>query len=301
MSFGCTDHECIVNRDKLTLVMTKPGNIPTNPVLLPEQERPLLIEALDYNNPYDFNHPHRHDYFEIILVKSGEGRQFIDFSEYKMAAGQLYAIYPGQIHLMNRCSAQGLLIQFRKDVFQFIQPLRHYHLYFENQVFNLNYATFSHLYDVTERMLLLLENKEITSFSLHKIYSYLQIILISLPELHSDTVKMNDKDIVIRFLSLLATEVYSRKKVSDYCEILGCSADKLNDACKSGLGKTPLKLIHEEVMLEIKRLMLLGKLSLKEIAFELNFDSQANFSGFIKTHSGLTPSGLQASILGIYN
>lgn len=280
--------------------MVKSNDTAINPVSLPEQERPLIIEPLDYSNPYDFNRPHRHDYFEIILVKSGEGRQLIDFSEYTMATGQLYAIYPGQVHLMNRCSAQGLLIQFRKDVFKFIQPLRHYHLYFKDQVFNLNYATFSHLYDVTERMLVLLDNKEITSFTLHKIYSYLQIILISLPELHNDPIKMSDKDVVMRFLSLLPTEVYSRKKVSDYCELLGCSADKLNDACKGGLGKTPLKLIHEEVILEIKRLMLLDKLSLKEIAFELNFDSAANFSGFIKSHTGLTPTELQASILEIY-
>lgn len=281
------------------MLHTMPTTI--NPVSLPQQEKPLIIEPLDYSNPYDFNRPHRHDYFEIILVKSGEGMQLIDFSEYKMAPGQLYAIYPGQIHLMNRSSAQGLLIQFRKDVFRFIQPLRHYHLYFNDQVFNLNYATFSHLYDVTERMLALLENKEMTPLALHKVYSYLQIILISLPELHNDDVRISGKDVVIQFLSLLPTEVYSRKKVADYCALLGCSLDKLNEACKASLGKTALKLIHEELLLEIKRLMLLNTLSLKEIAYELNFDSPANFSGFIKSHTGLTPSELQASILEIYN
>ncbi|RYD87350.1 MAG: AraC family transcriptional regulator, partial [Sphingobacteriales bacterium] len=48
-------------------------------------------------------------------------------------------------------------------------------------------------------------------------------------------------------------------------------------------------------------LFLLSDLSLKEIAFELNFDSQANFSSFIKSRTGLTPSCLQASMLEIYN
>jgi len=79
--------------------------------------------------------------------------------------------------------------------------------------------------------------------------------------------------------------------------LLDCSRDKLNLACKTAFGKSALELIHEELLLEIRRLLVLGELSLKEIAFALNFDSQANFSIFIKTKTGLTPSGLQSSIL----
>jgi AraC-like DNA-binding protein len=83
---------------------------------------------------------------------------------------------------------------------------------------------------------------------------------------------------------------------------MGTNADKLNFACKNSLGKTALKLIHEELVLEIRRLLLLNQLSLKEIAYELNFDSPANFSGFIKANTGLTPTELQASILKkVYN
>jgi len=270
------------------------------PVSLPQKEKPVIIEPLDYNNPYDFNKPHRHDYFEIVLVKSGSGSQVIDFSAYTMSAGQLYAIYPGQVHLMQRCSAQGLLIQFRKDIFRFIQPLQHYHLYFKEQAFTLKPDTFAHFYEVAERIMALIEVKEINTLSAHKIYSYLQILLLSLPELQTQSVTIH-QDLVVRFLSLLPDNIRGRKKVSDYCALMGCSLDKLNDACKTSLGKTALKLIHEELLLEIRRMLLLNTLSLKEIAYELNFDSPANFNGFIKAQTGLTPSGLQASILEIYN
>ncbi|NDI99606.1 AraC family transcriptional regulator [Flavobacterium sp. LaA7.5] len=277
-----------------------PKEAKVNPVQLPQHHSPLVIEPLDYSNPYDYHKPHRHDYFEVILVKKGDGRQFIDFQEYNMQGGQLYAIYPGQIHLMHRNSATGLLIQFRKDVFKFLQPLKHYQLYFPEQVFKLDTENFTHLYDVAERMMRLLENKELTPFAHHKIYSYLQIILISLPELHDAKSMMLKANLVTEFLSLLPQHIKTHKKVSDYCNLMGCSTEKLNEACKTSLGKTPLKLIHEELMLEIRRLMLLDTLSLKEIAFELNFDSQANFSNFIKTHSGLTPSELQVATLEIY-
>jgi len=270
-------------------------------VPLPDPEKALIIEPLDYANPYDFHQAHRHDYFEIVLVQSGTGSQVIDTSAYNMCAGQFYAIYPGQVHLMNRGSANGLLIQFRKDIFRHIAPLHHYHLYFREQVFNLDGASFAHLYELTERMRQLMEGGETNAFTTHKIYSYLQVILLSLPEVHSAQQRLGKEDLVLQFLSLLPQHIALRKKVADYCVMMGCTPEKLNDACKAGLGKTSLKLIHEELMLEISRMMLLNKLSLKEICFELNFDSPANFSNFIKAHTGHTPSGLQASLLEIYN
>lgn len=271
-----------------------------NAVSLPHPNKLLIIEPLDYPNPYDFHHPHRHDYFEIILIKSGTGFQLIDFTPYTINAGQLFTVYPGQVHLMERNTAEGMIIQFRKNIFEFIYPVKHSHLYFPEPVFNLEPDTFAHLYSLTESMWLMLQKEDLSPFSVHKAYSYLQIILISLTELHHDKIAQTNQHVVIQFLSLLPQYVKSKKKVSEYCDLIGCNPDKLNIACKSALGKTALKLIHEEMLLEIRRMLLLNKHSLKEIAYELNFDSPANFSGFIKINTGLTPSELQTSILKVY-
>lgn len=276
-------------------------NLQTLPVSLPHPNQLLLIEPLDYPNPYDFHKPHRHDYFEIILIKSGHGHQFIDFSPYTISQGQIFTVYPGQVHLMKRDTAQGMLIQFRKDVFDFIHPLKHSHLFFHDPEFNLAPDVFDHLYTLTEHIFSLLQRKELSAFSIHKAYSYLQIILISLTELSQEKISMQEQRLATQFLSLLSRHINTKRKVSDYCELLYCSIDKLNHACKASLGKTPLKLIHEELLLEVRRLLLLNELSLKEIAYETNFDSPANFSGFIKTNTGLTPSELHDSLLQIYN
>lgn len=270
-------------------------------VSLPHPNKLLIIEPLDYPNPYDFHHLHRHDYFEIIFIKSGNGFQVIDFEAANINPGQIFTIYPGQVHLLERNTAQGMIIQFRKNIFEYIHPLKHPYLYFEKPAFSPDAETFSHLYSLTENIFQLLQQKELSPLSIHKAYSYLQIILISLTEVHRDTISPQKDHIVTQFLSLLPDNIKSKKKVSDYCDMMGCNADKLNAACKNGLGKTALKLIHEEMMLEIRRLLLLDELSLKEIAYELNFDSPANFSGFIKSNTGLTPTELQSSILKIYN
>lgn len=269
-------------------------------VSLPHPGKLLIIEPLDYPNPYDYHHAHRHDYFEIILVKSGKGFQIVDFQPYNIQGGQLYTIYPGQVHLMQRNTAQGMIIQFRKNIFEFIHPLKHSHLYFTQPQFDPDEETFSHLYNLTESIYQLLKTDDLSALSIHKAYSYLQIILITLTELHNNNVDLQVQQVVTQFISLLPQYIRSKKKVAEYCDLMGCNADKLNLACKNGLGKTALKLIHEELMLEIRRMLLLNQLSLKEIAYELNFDSPANFSGFIKANTGLTPTELQASILKVY-
>lgn len=273
---------------------------PDHTVYLPHPNKLLIIEQIDYPNPYDFSKPHRHDYFEIILVQSGQGFQYIDLKPYGIAGGQIYNVYPGQVHLMRRNTAQGLLIQFRKDMFEYIRPLQHYHLYFSNPVFNPDPETFSSLYGLAAQMMKLLARESLSSMEIYKSYNYLEIILITLTELQDEKIAPGNHHLVSEFLALLSQHVISRKKVADYCEMMNCSRDKLNSACKSALGKSVLELIHEEMLLEIRRLFLLSSLSLKEIAFELNFDSPANFSNFIKANTGLTPSELQSAVLEIY-
>jgi len=274
----------------------RPEGISINPVTLPHPNKLLVIEPLDYPNPYDFHHPHRHDYFEIIMVNGGKGSQHIDFSHHAIEQGQLFAIYPGQVHLMQRGSATGLLIQFRKDIFEFINPVKHYHLYFREPGFTPDPATFEHLYSLALQIKELFGKDSLSPLATYKAYSYLQILLISLTELKPQKTSDPGNHTVSQFLSLLPQHIRTHKKVSEYCGLLSCSPDKLNQCCKSGLGKTALELIHEEMLLEIRRLLLMGRLSLKEVAYELNFDSQANFNGFIKSRTGLTPSELQASL-----
>lgn len=266
-------------------------------VRLPHPNKLLVIEPIDYPNPYDYLRPHRHDYFEIIMVQNGTGHQYIDFKLLEMQGKQIFNVYPGQVHLMHRKTAQGLLIQFRKDLFEFIRPLQHYHLYFIDPVFNPDPQTFDRLYNMAEQMAELLAKEDLSPLAIYKSYSYLEIILISLAEMKVDKSTGGNDLLASKFLSVLSQHINTRKKVADYCDILNCSRDKLNLACKAAFGKPALELIHEEILLEIRRLLLLGDLSLKEIAFELNFDSPANFSIFIKSRTGMTPTELQSSVL----
>lgn len=269
-------------------------------VSFPHPNKLLVIEPLDYRNAYDFHSPHRHDYFEIILVNQGEGNQFIDFTKTDLKAEEIYTVYPGQIHLLNRNTAQGLLIQFHKNVFDFIFPIKHNYLYFQNPQIRLSPESFAHIYALTKQIFELCQMSNLSNLSIHKAYSYLEIILITLIEHSNQAFAMEDSSFVSKFLSLISEHTKEKRKVSDYAEMMNYSTDKLTTLCKKYLGKAPLKLIHEELLIEIRRMMVVSDLSLKEISYELNFDTTANFSAFIKNATGFTPKELQESLLANY-
>lgn len=271
-------------------------------VQLPEPGKLLAIQPLDYHNPYDYTRLHRHDYFEVILVEGGSGNQLVDFVNYPMQQGNIFVIYPGQVHLMNRNTTQGMVLQFRKNIFEYIHPLKHHQFFNRSAEVVCSADIFTHLYDLAVRTQQLLQPDHPLSLTHHKAYSYLQIILISLLETHGQKAVGSKESLLLsQFISLLTDNIKDKKKVSEYADMMNCTADKINDACKKVLDKTALEIIHEELLLEIRRLLLLNELSLKEVAYELNFDTQGNFNAFVKSKTGLTPKELQSSVLEIYN
>lgn len=269
-------------------------------VHLPPAEQLPVVQSMDYPNPYDYKKLHRHDYFEIIIVQEGRGSQLIDLVNYDMTPGDIYIIYPGQVHIMHRNTANGIVLQFKKNAFEYLHPLKHYNFFSNSPQYTVDQSCFHHLTDIAAHMQQSQDSK--TGLQIHKSYSYLQIILISLLEAHHSRLNNTKESMLLsQFISLITDNIRSVKKVNEYADLMFCSADKLNEACKTALSKTALELIHEELLLEIRRLLLLNELSLKEIAFELNFDSQANFNAFVKSKTGTTPKELQTSILEIYN
>lgn len=265
-------------------------------ISLPHPNNFLVVEPLDYPNPYDFKTPHRHDYFEIILIRKGGGEQLIDFTRTGLKSNCAYSIYPRQIHLLKREGAEGLLLQFRKEVFDFLFPIQRHHLYFANPELELGRERFDHLYDLAERIRSLNATEQLSSLSIHKSYSYLQIVLFSLMESYQEDALRRRDNFAGQFLELVSQHVKEKRKVTDYAAMLHLSPEKLASLCKESLGTTPLKIIHEELLLEIKRSIILGNLSLKEIAHALHFENTSNFSSFVKTATALSPSELQEKL-----
>ena len=90
-----------------------------------------------------------------------------------------------------------------------------------------------------------------------------------------------------RQYSKMVDEYYKTKKqVQDYADMLHKSPKTLSNIFSTCKLPSPLRVIHERVEAEAKRLLLYSSKSAKEIADILGFEDQASFSRFFKNMTG---------------
>jgi AraC-like DNA-binding protein len=265
----------------------------------------INILPLDHSNPYDFKREHRHSYYEIILVERGGCNQLIDFINYPGHDFSCYIICPQQVHLMNRNSSKGIVVQFTEDRVNSVElnsALRRL-LFFENAA-----IVFENKKDLYEELNLLLtilskyliendiNSNHICSHLLQGIISIIvgQTSLKDIPE------KVSSKNLLTNFYLLLETHFTDNVGVQFFIDKLGCSEKKLSEITKKHTGLSPLQVIHNRNLLEAKRIMLYEELTHKEISYQLGFDSPASFSSFIKTKTGLSPIELVRKLTEIH-
>lgn len=260
----------------------------------------INFEDVDYKNNYDVNQTHRHDYFEVIFFRRAGGKQIIDFEKTKISANQVSFIFPGQIHSLKRDSyTSGIVLQFKSELFNYSKKLYNQFLNFILNRSNLllTEKKFEAVFELVAFLKSRYEKNRPVNGDLA--FSYLSFILNEL-FLISENEVLESNNISVNFLRLLEKHIYSKKLVKDYSELLDIETKQLNFILQRSLGKKALELIHNRLLLEVKRLLLENKLSFKEISYTLNFDSQATFTRFIKKHTGKLPSELKCEVIEIH-
>ena len=91
---------------------------------------------------------------------------------------------------------------------------------------------------------------------------------------------------VRRFYVLVDQHFKEKKQVQDYADMLCKSPKTLSHLFSLYNLPSPLKVIHQRVEAEAKRLLLYSEMTAKEIAHLLGFEDQASFSRFFKKVSG---------------
>lgn len=265
-----------------------------------KDEFTINIEPISHKNNYDPSVVHRHNYYEVMFFVKGGGYQLIDFDNVPIVDNSCYLIKPRQVHLVKREEeADGFLIQFfntsffTEDVSSLLTLQYHSDIkvIFENNKF---------LTDKSISYLNLISNiiKERSDFYKQKSIHLLSTLLYELEEcvIKKDSLNTTNDRSLIRFTELVNQNL-NTKTVNEYAEKLNITSKKLTDVVKSNYGVTPLKFIHNAVLLEIKRDLMFKDTNLKEISFNYNFDSPSNFSLFVKKNTGLSPSDLQKELL----
>lgn len=100
---------------------------------------------------------------------------------------------------------------------------------------------------------------------------------------------MRAKAVFDNFLKLVVEHHSSERSVGFYADKLFLTPKYLSKIIKSVSGRSAPDWIDSFVILEAKNLLKYSDLSIKEVAFKLNFASVPSFYKFFKSNAGMTP------------
>jgi AraC family transcriptional regulator, transcriptional activator of pobA len=254
--------------------------------------------------------PHRKDYYFFFLVKSGYNQHWIDFVHYEARPGHLYFTLPHQVHLKERNTpVDGILLAFTEEfliteeqkAWKKLPILQNPDDRHEMEMSEPEIAFLDHLFTQ-----MLAEYAQPEDWQKSMLQSYLRVFLVYISRIYTRQFKANpvtfDSQSLVKRMKKLVNEKYNAlHQVSDYAQLLNVTPGHLNDTIREQTGKTATTLIQERIILEAKRALFHGDLSVKEIGYALGFDDPAYFSRFFKRLTGETPLSFRTDIREKYH
>lgn len=105
----------------------------------------------------------------------------------------------------------------------------------------------------------------------------------------SDNAQHADVQFLRKFSKLVEHHYKTLHTVADYADLLFVTPKNLSKKIGLISKSTPNDIIKERIILESKRLLAHTKMTVKEIAFSLNYEDDAYFIRFFTKHTGLSP------------
>ena len=118
------------------------------------------------------------------------------------------------------------------------------------------------------------------------------MVLLSnlIPENERTEIKYNRASIIVHdFMELVNNDSGIHRSVSYYADKLCYSAKYLSSIVKQSTGQTPIQIISQHTIKQIKYKLRNSDLSIKELADYFDFPNPSFFGKFVKTHLGTSP------------
>nr|WP_315031705.1 helix-turn-helix transcriptional regulator [uncultured Chryseobacterium sp.] len=246
-----------------------------------------------------FGKKERVNFFVVLIITEGKGKHFIDFEEYLIEKGSILFITPGQIQQYEHNPQYGGLMLIFSDLF------------FKKQIGDIGFLAQSSIFDITQNALvkpdppefsqilklLKLFHSEITCStlfakeeSLQKLASLFFIYVERQNQINNKADSPSNLSQYYRFKQLLEENFIKERNALFYASLMAVSSKTLNRITKSAIQKSAKEFIDFRVIVEIKRLLIFEKMSVKEIAYTLNFNEPTNLIKYFKKHTGETPA-----------
>lgn len=294
------------------MVMMKKSSIPVLDICSIDERsgKDLLIERFGayLEKHYENLHrPHRHSFYHMVLFTKGKGSHTIDFEKYPVKPFQAYFMIPGQVHSWHfEGGVDGYILHFNEVLFSTFLHNSHYlgrfHFfsgYSHDGVCQLPSSIHAEATGLFEAMLR--EVNEPTGDSLDMVRLRILELFILIDRNFSNKEKKNvpaQKLVTFRaFRQLIEKHFRSIRLPKEYADLLYITPNHLNALSQDMMGKSAGDLIRDRVILEAKRLLTNGDMTITEIAYNLNFPDNSYFNRFFKKYTGMTPDGFRKDFI----
>jgi len=273
----------------------------------PEVANSFLIEQFDGAIRSELA-SRRLRYHQILLLERGTGRLTIDNNTFEISDNCVFLMSKGQVFTFHSIrDTSGYKISFG-DCFWEKAPQSASNC--KAVLFNNTNANHQLLLNPTEFGELSFLFRALHAEYGAKSYinqqdalaAYLKIIMIKLANVRlTEEATFDSQDYMLyrNFMELLSSHYRSHHAVSEYATMLNITARRLSDLCKRCSGLGAKELINGQIIAEAKRRLQFSSATIKQIAYELHFNSPEQFSHFFKKNTKQSPAAFRMQVVGI--
>lgn len=236
-----------------------------------------------------------------ILFLPKTAKVQVDFEEFQLDTDALLFINPKVVIIPKNEKFTGeTILHFNRD-FYCVEIHDHevacdgilYNNVFEIPFISLNENESNEIQKIMKQIQFEMINEDGSTEEMIRIL--LKLIILKSTRIWKQQHQLSEKDLqadvqFLRRFSKLVEQYYkTHHTVADYAELLFVTPKNLSKKISLISKSTPNDIIKNRIILESKRLLAHTNMSVKEIAYSLNYDDDAYFIRFFTKHTGLSP------------
>ncbi|RQO69457.1 hypothetical protein DBR43_15360 [Pedobacter sp. KBW06] len=259
-------------------------------------ERNFQLLVLDrYPDISHWNQAHRDDNYLLMFQQSGESTVIVDFQEITISDCAIHCILPGQVHYgvsTLHTTAWVLALDptcikddFRTVLADFAMMNKPVPLpASKGELFRQSFSLLHRLNEQTGE-----DREEDTLMSMLEVCICLFVAACRGNKRQMSSSALRPQLITRQFRTLLLLSFREMKSPSEYAAALHISASYLNEVVKDSTGYPVSYWIHQEIILEAKRMLFYTNSTVKEISHLLGYTDTPYFIRLFSKIAGIPP------------
>lgn len=246
---------------------------------------------------------HAHSFYFLGWAQTAKGCLQVNNKAYTLRDNILVMLEPHQLHKHNfGAFSKGFAINLSKDYLlslgSDIARTLQYKIFRQTPIIYIDTPETTHKIQTLMQMLAIEHAKEDAPqhrLAMQSLLTLLYTTILRSPEYASQCKEMNGleqnprhTEIYMRFLDLVNEHYAEWPHVKDYTAHLGYTQKTLTVCTMEGEGVTPLEIINQKRMTEIRWLLSTTHLSAKAIAHQMGFKDASILEKFFKRHQSMT-------------